>query len=798
MGSTDTLSQQGSSTSFSAFSNSHAIANGTGNGNGNGAGTAAQGSLGGPSTSHGLSSLTSPGGTSMQSGTGGGLPGFPANFASTGPAFLEHDPFANTGMGAFGGGSGGGGGGGASSRQRTLSAASSNYQQQQQQWGGAPQSFGSGAPFQGSNALSGMGRSGHTGGFANNGPSTYGHQQRSSISDPQSQQQQQQQHSHQQQSGGNSTDDVIPTAIVVKNIPFSFPSSSLMQIIEELTLSPPYAFNYHYDNGNFRGLAFANFHTPQETDACVAALNGFEIAGRKLRVEYKKVLQAGEKERIERDKAIKRMRSMQLERERIINHQQMHAQQHQHQHQHQHQAQHHHMQPTHLMYGAGSAPGQAQGGSNALHQALAAQHQFQLPSGNHQGSAMLNGSGNEDFEDYGRQIHPSNSFFSPQVASLPAPPPFGGSFLSQLHLDPQQQQLLPHQIQLQQQQQQQQQYQPNQQVGMSSGASTSSRGPANGSTSGGSALPYELDMNDPVTLELYSRVLLFKDDALRDELAFSRSLTPLQRRVVHLVAQKLGLEHRSVGTGEERTVVVIKPPSSTGDAGGEHRALRTRASAHHLHLSPDAYMLGGGNGMNPLVASAALRKKSMPDLRHQQAHPSSAASGTPPINTSTHNGLHGVPFGGSASPPLPSGSSGGSGTGSASGVATRHSNHDLRRPRSAFYGSADFSIPPVPALPANLPALAAGGSSGAGGPSEASPRLANRSSMLFGQLQLQQQPQSQSQSQPQSALDAFVEADFVNKAVGSPVSAGALRQPRGPDGSNTWARGAPMSSGNAL
>ena len=39
------------------------------------------------------------------------------------------------------------------------------------------------------------------------------------------------------------------------------------------------------------------------------------MQGRKLRVEYKKVLQAGEKERIEREKAIRRMRSMQLEKE---------------------------------------------------------------------------------------------------------------------------------------------------------------------------------------------------------------------------------------------------------------------------------------------------------------------------------------------------------------------------------------------------------------------------------------------------------------------------------------------------
>ena len=47
----------------------------------------------------------------------------------------------------------------------------------------------------------------------------------------------------------------------------------------------------------------------------MAALNGFDVQGRKLRVEYKKVLQAGEKERIEREKALRRMRSMQMEKE---------------------------------------------------------------------------------------------------------------------------------------------------------------------------------------------------------------------------------------------------------------------------------------------------------------------------------------------------------------------------------------------------------------------------------------------------------------------------------------------------
>ncbi|OAV98397.1 hypothetical protein PTTG_25648 [Puccinia triticina 1-1 BBBD Race 1] len=79
--------------------------------------------------------------------------------------------------------------------------------------------------------------------------------------------------------------------------------------------NPHPILHYHFDNGVFRGLAFANFQSASEADAAVAGLNGFDISGRKLRVEYKKVLQAGEKERIEEEKAIKRMRSIQLQKE---------------------------------------------------------------------------------------------------------------------------------------------------------------------------------------------------------------------------------------------------------------------------------------------------------------------------------------------------------------------------------------------------------------------------------------------------------------------------------------------------
>lgn len=51
-----------------------------------------------------------------------------------------------------------------------------------------------------------------------------------------------------------------------------------------------YAFNYHFDNGVFRGLAFANYKTPEDTEIVVNAVNGLEVGGRKLKVEYKKML----------------------------------------------------------------------------------------------------------------------------------------------------------------------------------------------------------------------------------------------------------------------------------------------------------------------------------------------------------------------------------------------------------------------------------------------------------------------------------------------------------------------------
>jgi hypothetical protein len=102
------------------------------------------------------------------------------------------------------------------------------------------------------------------------------------------------------------SDELIPTAIVVKNIPFAVKKEQLIQIMTDMHLPLPYAFNYHFDNGVFRGLAFANFTTAEETQQVIDVMNHLELQGRKLRVEYKKMLPAAERDRIERDKRERR------------------------------------------------------------------------------------------------------------------------------------------------------------------------------------------------------------------------------------------------------------------------------------------------------------------------------------------------------------------------------------------------------------------------------------------------------------------------------------------------------------
>jgi len=179
-----------------------------------------------------------------------------------------------------------------------------------------------------------------------------------------------------------------------------------------------------------------------------------------------------------------------------------------------------------------------------------------------------------------------------------------------------------------------------------------------------SSLPTELDLNDPSTLEIYSRILLFKDDRMRDELAFSRTLSPKQRRVVHLIAQKLGVYHYSVGEGEERYAVVTRIDPNRQQQQGQR---------HTLSRAPSAYL----SPPSQATASSLLRaKKSMPDMKtlHTQA---------PRLSTRSSNGNIREGYATIASPSRRSPGGFGSLFGSSNG----------------FGGG---SIPPVPSLPASV------------------------------------------------------------------------------------------------
>lgn len=309
----------------------------------------------------------------------------------------------------------------------------------------------------------GMAPPGANGGYSQMGMPQYGAQPMGNMAPPQSRWR-----TSTYQPMQPADDDVIPTAIVIKNIPFAVSRDLLLGVIESLGAPVPYAFNYHHDNGVFRGLAFANFRAPEEAASVVAALNGYDVQGRKLRVEYKKVLQPGEKDKIEREKALKRMKSVQFDRE---------------------------MMPPPIM-----VPPIHTNGNMGM--------------GNHENSP-------------------------PQSAS-----------------------------------------------------SASSE-----------ALPMTLDLNDPMALDIYSRLIVFKEDRMRDELAFSRNLSPTERRIVHLVAQKLGLSSQTKLEGDFKTVVV------TRDHNRPTLTASTSATMSSTYLSPYSGTPSG-------EISPSLRiKKSMPDLR---------------------------------------------------------------------------------------------------------------------------------------------------------------------------------------
>lgn len=235
-------------------------------------------------------------------------------------------------------------------------------------------------------------------------------------------------------------DQLIPTAIVIKNIPFAVRKETLASIMLDMHLPQPYAFNYHFDNGVFRGLAFANFQSAEDTRVVIDAMNGMDVHGRKLRVEYKKMLPEAERERIEREK---RERRGQLEEQ--------------------------HRAPI-------------------LHQQSSVQSLSAMSQSQQRGTPHLGG---------------------------------GSSRVSHRHQTP----------------------------------------------TLNDYAPGDIDLNDPQTLEFYTELAMFKRDETREILVFPAHIAPEARRLIHVLAHHMGLEHQSIGEADSRQLTVLKrQPSPTGNA----------------------------------------------------------------------------------------------------------------------------------------------------------------------------------------------------------------------------------------
>ncbi|KAF8950876.1 hypothetical protein BGZ46_004273 [Entomortierella lignicola] len=279
------------------------------------------------------------------------------------------------------------------------------------------------------------------------------------IQQLQSQLQQQQQQQVSQQLQGEESVDTIPTAIVIKNIPFSVKRESLLAILENLDIPKPYAFNYHFDNGIFRGLAFANYRTAEEADLVFHSVNGFEVQGRKLRVEYKKVMPAAEQEKRDQEKAAAAALAAQEA-----------------------------LQRREMEY-------------------MEAQLQEQQERQERQRELM---------EIQSREFDRTRNRASTALLER-----------------------------------------------RDSGRSLLDREDSSSSLN-------QLDLNDGETLAFYDRLLMFRGDNTKDDMIFPENLSARQRRILHLIADKLSLYHYMEGEGNLRRLVIMKtpPPNSVLESPG--------------------------------------------------------------------------------------------------------------------------------------------------------------------------------------------------------------------------------------
>ncbi|KAL1890221.1 Peptidyl-prolyl cis-trans isomerase pin4 [Sporothrix stenoceras] len=288
--------------------------------------------------------------------------------------------------------------------------------------------------------------------------------------------------------------DLIPTAIVIKNIPFNIRKEYLTTVMIEMHLPQPYAFNYHFDQGVFRGLAFANFQNASDTKLVIDRMNGLDIQGRKLRVEYKKMLPEHERERIEREKREKRG---QLEEQ--------------------------HRGPTHQV-----------------------------------------------------------SMSSLATATSAQRTPVNEPLLTEFSFNP-------------------------------AAAVANSR----------------LDLNDPHQLRFYLELYMFQSDDSREVHIFPTDTSPEDRRLIHILAHNMGLEHTSIGEGDNRQVHVSKAKFANGS--------RQPPTVQQPGVTLDGHPRGLSR-----AATYDFNDRQHPSLHSMSRGPTLAIPNSPENHQHGLNGLRGV------------------------------------------------------------------------------------------------------------------------------------------------------------
>ena len=80
--------------------------------------------------------------------------------------------------------------------------------------------------------------------------------------------------------------EVLSVTIAIKSLPVTLEKSQFLEIMERVHLTAPKTLTFQHDVGIFQGRAFARFGTIEEAQQAIDALNGFEIQGRTLSVDF--------------------------------------------------------------------------------------------------------------------------------------------------------------------------------------------------------------------------------------------------------------------------------------------------------------------------------------------------------------------------------------------------------------------------------------------------------------------------------------------------------------------------------